>query len=393
LTGRRRIAELCAPIDPKEFFGFLLACGFSEEGYFEYNRHLNLDRDKPLGLITEFCETVCERPSYFKPNPDVDIERSLDLIKNCGVENIEFLNAILSAFGRALVNDHWFKNPSMGENFDKFSDEQIATFISYRKFRALPYFVFGDSHSRLYQHLRILPGGFWSLPLKITFSAASARGLGNPKSHLQNASRICSIFERIEPFIRSERIRSFIKFGQVDLEYVYPFKRIATQKNDFEYCDFLSFCETSVSKYFEFLKKVFPEDIRDLITICSVCPPVLADEEWPEGYVMGNFGGRISIERAREEINRASQIKNPDISQRTWLHREFSCRLEKEACLGGFDYLDDAVPFLRSDGMCVDEKYTRLSKGKDTHLDRGTPTLKIMDQIILAEVSKSNEAA
>ncbi len=377
-----KIAELSAPLSPSSLFELLYECGFTEERYLEVNRHLASLAATPNALVTHFCEQGIREHRYFKARTDIDIVQALTKLQQAPLHDKAFAAALLGAVGRALTNERWFRDPKFTEAFDRLTDDQIRHLVSLERFGAMPYFVFGDSHSRLYQHLRTFPDGSWSLPLKITFSAASARGLGNPKSRQQNARRIANIYSRIQSIIETRRIPAFFKFGQVDVEYVHPFNRSERGEIRFDPEEFRAFCELSIDRYISAVSDIIPAHLRTLVTICSISPPVLRDEDWPEGYVRSNFGDRISAERVAFELERARKLEVPDIYERTRLHAQFSARLEVRARDAGFGFIDDAKPFLRADGRKVDEIYTRISGGRDVHLDRDVPTLRLMERLL-----------
>ncbi len=378
------IAARCMPTPLDEFLTCLRQAGFTESGYLAANGSLSHLAADPPAVLLDFCEDGVPLARNFQI--DVfgrDILADLSRISALEIADAPYKAALLACFGLAYVRARW-PSPRTGvhEFFDLFPDEDIATLVALRAFGARPFFVMGDSHSRLYARLRrMLPDGRWLLPINMTCSTGSARGLINPRSERQYGPRLRRWFIRIERFIR-DGVPCLIKFGQVDAENNFPYRWSKTLSNSFVPSDFEQFCNTSVTRYFEFLKALVADTMRGGVYICSLFPPVWSDEHLVEGYLSAARHGKMSDEDRRDLQARIVAMELPDIQHRTALHGRYSAKLRARAEISGFRFLDDASAFLRPDGKQVDAVFQLNGADKDGHIDPDDPAKLVLEQMM-----------
>jgi hypothetical protein len=121
-----------------------------------------------------------------------------------------------------------------------------------------PLLAFGDSHVRLYHESALLgaDGGAW-LALPFTCWAGSARGLVNPHSRSGYGARIIDFIRTHADRIQASGAVTLMKFGQVDLEFSYTFRRLErTGMGRFNPTAFHEFIVDTVALYAAFLERV-----------------------------------------------------------------------------------------------------------------------------------------
>ncbi len=358
--------------------------GFSESRYLAANRDLadrNFDSEE---IFIHFLSECVAKRKYFKTflGKEANILEKLQVISRISFADISYSALLQAGLGRSVINEKYRDGQAeLVANCDRLRDSDIATMLKTFGIGGRPFFGLGDSHSRLYQRMRILADGRWLVPLNMTCSAGSARGLANPEAQLKYGLRISKFFPRIEQFIRSGTPCIF-KFGQVDLEYVYPYIRSLTNDTKFDSSRFKEFCLQTIYVYVDFLENLIPIDMRDKVYVCSVCPPALSDEHWVEGYIRGQALGTMSESQQSDLLEMISKIEIPNIQERTILHEEFNRALQLASEDAGFRFLHDFYHFLRPDGKQIDNKFQIKGGGKDVHVDVDEPALLMIDKIL-----------
>jgi hypothetical protein len=250
------------------------------------------------------------------------------------------------------------------------------------EFGALPYFVLGDSHSRLYQHPGLGFGQDWLLPISVTCSGGSARGLGNPASNLRYGERLRRFLERVEPAL-AEGVACFFKFGQVDLEYLLPFRAVQAGAGRITEAEAWRYAEETLDRYLAFLEAAIPAPRRARTFVCSVCLPALADEAWREVCAEGLLAFmKATPEQAGALREGFATVAVPDLRQRSRLHRRFNARLKAAAEERGFGFVDDAGPFWDEPRQTLDPRHATRGAGRDVHMDRSPETLAVLAALI-----------
>jgi hypothetical protein len=231
-----------------------------------------------------------------------------------------------------------------------------------------PYVLLGDSHSALYRRF-----GESLLPLHHIFYGGSARGLGNRQSRTAAGAAICEVLRTVGG------LPVFIQFGQVDVEFVYSFKRIASGSVAYDAHHYRAFALETGERYVKFLAEQIPAGDRRNLTVLRVFPPALSDAAWRQGYVNAHIAEQngLGVELAVEALR---SMAIPSLSERTAVHRTFNSYVEA-ACrscgirvAGAFDEL--------LAGDVLDLKYVPQSCGADHHLEYA-PTDAILSAALL----------
>jgi hypothetical protein len=362
-TARRRAPG--APLD--KIITALERCGFSPQAYVRANRDLLLrlpDADTATIHLIAYGITEGRRFPI-----DLDPE-GFDALGALGLAP-----AFKAATAAALVNNALAPASAF---WSRSAGEQRALWkrlIPMLQGMATPYLIVGDSHSSLYRHL-ITEGTRPLLPVHVLLSACSALGLGNPQSRSGGAHRLAPLAQAIPP-----DVPTVFKFGQVDVEFVFAFKRIEAGERQFDPQQFDQFCGRSVESYIGFLDDHFG---HAAVTVASIFPPTLSDAAWREGYVNAHVAATEG-DRPLEEIRAGvRQLAVPDLRERTRHHAHYNGILRDRVARSGFAFLDDFSPFVGAAGV-VDPRFIPTTGGRDHHLER-QPTTPIIRDIIAARV-------
>jgi hypothetical protein len=178
-------------------------------------------------------------------------------------------------------------------------------------------------------------------------------------------------------------VATIFKFGQVDVEFVFNFKRIESRVAPFDADRFEEFCRRSAQSYVGFLGDHFHR--RD-VAVASIFPPALSDETWRAGYTNAHIAA-LEGDRSAEEIAAGVRLLEiPTLPERTRHHALYNAVLRELALRARLDFIDDFSPFIGADGL-VDRAFTPETKGTNHHLERA-PTAAIMRRIITANVAR-----
>ena len=283
---------------------------------------------------------------------------------------------------RKLFHDWDVTGGTPREAADRYGDDDIAMMVACRALGAIPYFVIGDSHSRLYQHPGLSFDEDWLLPISITCSGGSARGLSNPSSNLGYGKRLRQFFGRIEPFLE-DGTACFFKFGQVDLEYLFPYRWAQGGSAEFVEEDFQRYAGETIERYVGYLQGLVPRSRRSRSFVCSISLPATADEGWHNVCADGLLAfTHASAEEAQALRDLLKTLEIPDLRLRSRLHRDFNARLQATAEAAGFPFVDDTRPFWDEDQQTVRAAYTVRGAGRDVHMDRSDLTLALIAPLI-----------
>ncbi|KSB89437.1 hypothetical protein AS593_14345 [Caulobacter vibrioides] len=239
---------------------------------------------------------------------------------------------------------------------------------------ARPYGLVSDSHGRLLCR-RGRRRGRWLLPIWSLETGASARGLGGD-GRSGAGPRVRAALARL---LAIEDLPILVKFGQVDVEFVHPFKRLAAGARAFDETEFDAFLDETVGRYAAFLADVVPAGRRARVRVTSPFPPVLSDAAWRAGYVNAHIVDQHGP--AGQDLAEAlAGMEIPDLWRRTALHRRAGERLREAVEAEGFVFVDDLSPFLGADGR-VDPALTGPGAGHDHHLDFRASRRVMLDRI------------
>jgi hypothetical protein len=228
--------------------------------------------------------------------------------------------------------------------------------------------VVSDSHGVLYLVEDVLREGRL-LPVPFLCTGASARGLGNPQSRGGAGQRI-----REHLTARADEIADgviLLKFGQVDLEFVYDYRRIRDGRRAFDRVDAVAFAEEGARRYVAFI-----ETLRGLTTarlvVTAALPPSLNDAALRAGYINAHIGELHADSGPEQLLAQLQQLDMPDWKTRTDLARAYNAALAAECARAGLTFLDDFTPLCGPDGL-IDPELLVWHGGTDHHLCAGAP--------------------
>ncbi|HEX7948460.1 MAG TPA: hypothetical protein VF495_27595 [Phenylobacterium sp.] len=231
-----------------------------------------------------------------------------------------------------------------------------------------PMLVVTDSHGMLYLVEDVLREGRL-LPVPFLCTGASARGLGNPQSRGGATQRI-----REHLAARADEIADgviLLKFGQVDLEFVYDYRRIRDGRQAFNLDDALAFARESARSYV-----AFAESLRELTTarlvVTAALPPSLNDEALRAGYINAHIGELHADSGPEQLLADLQRLDMPDWKTRTELARAYNEDVAAHCAEAGLPFLDDFTPLLGADGL-IDPGLLIWHGGTDHHLCAGSP--------------------
>lgn len=256
---------------------------------------------------------------------------------------LDLLGEAISAAGAAALMDD--------------PDAAAAMLAALGRQGAAPVVIVGDSHSRLYAQ-RDRQGRRWLLPLLHLATGASARGLGRTHSRLGLGAAIRSVAGA------APKLPLLLVFGQVDVEFVFTFKRLASDPPaPRDATAFAAFAEEAASGY-----AAFAASLPARATLAAIFPPALSDQAWRAGYLNAHIAGahaELDIAILRERLQRADIA---DLPQRTAEHALFNRILAAEAATHGLGWLDvwDGLPMAAG---AVSPEMLGRAGGRDHHLD------------------------
>jgi len=159
-----------------------------------------------------------------------------------------------------------------------------------------------------------------------------------------------------------------MKFGQVDIEFVQVFKRLASGEALFSQAAFDAFADETIALYAAFLAGVVPVAQRGRVRVMSLFPPALSDSAWREGYLNAHMVAVHGPPDTGDLTARLADLEIPDLGQRTALHAAVNVRLRAAIEAQGFVWGDDFTPWLGQDGL-LDPAWLGPAAGRDHHLD------------------------
>ncbi len=224
---------------------------------------------------------------------------------------------------------------------------------------AVAYAVVGDSHSRILVR-RDHRDDAWLLPAHRLHTGASARGLGAAASRSGTGERLRRDLEALFAVVP----RVLVMFGQVDVEFVHPYRRFAAGRLAYEPAEMAAFLDETVDRYVAAMAdRVAPAD-RSRVDIVSILPPALSDAAWRDGYRNAHI---VALHGQADAPTDLKGLEIPAASVRTAAHAAFNGRLAQAAQASGFGYLDLFNPLLADD--VVDPRHLGPAAGRDHHLD------------------------
>jgi hypothetical protein len=225
--------------------------------------------------------------------------------------------------------------------------------------------IAGDSHSKLYIHrLRTEEG--WLLPLHHLATAASARGLGRVDSRTGQGEAISGLMSGMRQAHLDLPV--VLVFGQVDIEFVYIFKRLAEKPPaPLDEDALAAFCAETIQSYVDFGARLAAESGAGL-HLATIFPPALSDAAWRQGYVNANIAGNHTDMSQATIRGQLGLAEIATLAERTRDHSRFNDSLRTAAANRGVKILDVATTLPMQAGA-VSPKLLGPAAGADHHLD------------------------
>jgi len=231
-----------------------------------------------------------------------------------------------------------------------------------------PLAVIADSHGMFYLTEDVLHGGRL-VPVPLLCTGASARGLGNPASRVQAGQRIRDHLKAVEARLAGGLV--LLKFGQVDLEFVYDYRRVRDGRRGFDLADAEAFARESALRYAAFVRDLTDETPLKLV-VTAALPPALNDAALREGYMNAHIvemHAEIGPDALREALQ---ELEMPDWKVRTELARTYNQALAAACAEFGLTFYDDFTPLVGPDGV-IDPALILWHGGTDHHLCATSP--------------------
>jgi hypothetical protein len=227
---------------------------------------------------------------------------------------------------------------------------------------AAPIAIVGDSHST---HLvrRAWKGEQWMLPVHRLCTGASARGLINPQAAAGAGAKVRAFLATLA----DAPMPVVFKFGQVDVEFVYMFKRLEAGLAAFDPADFDAFAAETVERYIAFLEEATPQPLRGMARVAGIFPPALSDAAWRQGYVNAHIADLHGPADSKELADRLAGLELPSLAERTRLHAAFNTRLFERAAKSHFAPMFGFKALLGPDGTAA-PRFLGRGRGRNHHL-------------------------
>ena len=229
----------------------------------------------------------------------------------------------------------------------------------------MPFLIIGDSHSHFFEPLVFLKSGVF--PVLLLCSGGSARGLANPNAKSANGPRILTVLNQVTQANIGAPI--VFKFGQVDIEFVYNFRRVAQQMHAFDLEDAEEYARQTIKRYARFLlqcRTVCPNPI----IVSSVFAPTLSDVAIRDGYINAHIGQLHSDSEIKTLTAQLKDLDYPSLTMRTKYNRYFNDLLRRSCLDLGLEYLEEFDAMLDANGT-IDATYTSAHRGTDHHICLG----------------------
>lgn len=363
-------ASLCAPVPAAEFIGILARTGFSPLAYVAHYGDLaarNWDANEALHHYFRY--GLAER----RDAPMTLDWGALVELAYLPIQDTAFRARLLSTLARHLFDG--CPHPGSPAFTERWQVVEVLADLGGR-----PYFIAGDSHSNLWA-LTGINDPAWLLPVHLLYTGASALGLGNAASRSGYGTLIRWAVDAVAALPGGDRVPFLLQFGQVDIEFVYHYRRIRDGKLALDLDDYRGFCDLVADRYVAFLESVFAAERRRHVHVLSVFPPALSDEAWKQGYANADIVARETDRTLSEIADSVRGLRVASLPQRTGIHAYFNGRLADACQRLGFQWTDAFMPFLGPDGL-VDQRYVvPEAGGAEHHLD-GRQTSNVLERLV-----------
>lgn len=231
-----------------------------------------------------------------------------------------------------------------------------------------PFFISGDSHSF---HYAVAGAKYdaWMLPIHLLCTGASATGLANPHSRSGYGRLLRQTIRTVQSLPGADEVPFLLQFGQVDLEFVYHYRRVRDARQSLDLEDYRAFCDRTLARYIQFVSELFAAPDRRRVFLLSVFPPALSDAAWQEGYVNADIAHRETAASVEELRSGIRGIEVASLRQRTAIHAYYNDILRAACDRYGFGFVDGMTGFLGADGVIDPRFVIPEAGGAEHHLD------------------------
>lgn len=358
-----------APSSIDAVVSILTQIGFSSDRYRSANTDLVHAGDQEACLHFALHGIHEGRDSAIVYSPE-SFSDNIDALRFLRVERSDVQQGLVSYLVRDFLRRHVAKLcAEKNSGIDSLTSADFDFIFDFNKFDLFPVIVIGDSHSVHYEQTFTHRGRHY-FPLRLPCIGGSARGLSNEKSVLNFGQRVGNLLQTVVPVADRYNVPILLKFGQVDIEFVYQMARARRDTVAFDEADFWVFARQSALRYEEFLSKNVAKKYRRNVHICSINAPALSDEAWADGYIKAHF--QVEFDASSDLEGRFDDIRKLEIPtqlQRTSQHSRFNNMLLRVATRQGFNFFDDFSTFIDPATRIVGTEFVAHSMGSDCHLD------------------------
>ena len=231
-----------------------------------------------------------------------------------------------------------------------------------------PMLVIGDSHSLIYRQTVVGDAGKLTVPLHLVCGGGSASGLPNPNSRSGYGTHIEKTAAALNEAADdgASPINVLFAFGQVDVEFVYTYRRLRDRRYEFDRALFEEFCALFVGRYVNWVAAL---KLRNAV-IVGINPPCLDDDFLVEGYIVQMqvyLASNVVDSRAEDDfdslIHGFDVIELPCKVERTAHHRRLNGLIRREAEDHGLFYTDSFSRMMGGHGS-IKPMYACAGNGK-----------------------------
>ena len=227
----------------------------------------------------------------------------------------------------------------------------------------VPLLIVADSHGGFFTEAGFLGE---RLPIPFICSAGSAQGLSNRNSISGYGAVVRDLLDA------APGVETVFQFGQVDVEFVFDYRRVRRGGAAFDPTEFADFARHTADAYFTYLDEVTRG--RTGVAVASILPPALDDAVLAAGYDNGHVNQLHDAEAAGVLREAMGALQRPDLAGRTRMHGAFNAELQARAAARGLPFLDLLPRLLGEDGVARRE-VVGPGAGADHHLDFGAPAI------------------
>ncbi len=344
---RQAIAKASGAQSPDALAKRILGCGFDPARYLDQNPDLRQAGLRETDAVTHFLlhGHAEDREPLLGPLPD-------------GLLALRSTRGLAPAYRRRLVRSAFLgqlRNEATQDRLWARVDAELIAFL--RDHGGVPYFVFGDSHARLF-HRSAQDGDRWLAPLALVAHGASALGLGSPRSRSATGPRILQWAATWPSGLA--RVPVLLAFGGLDAEFRWVARMIEDGATAHSQAAFAAYARASVNSYGRFLRALGGTIGPGWLRVCSVVPSALADAHWVQAFAKAYGGPGAAAALAGMRL--------PGLAARTELRRTYNAMLAKLCAEAGLAFVDAFTPLLGRDG-CLDPAYLGAAAGRDFHVD------------------------